>query len=68
MTNQTSITLDEYAALEEPEGSRYELSKGELIVHPRPVPATIRFATASVRGFSLFQGSSCWVTFTPKRM
>jgi len=27
MTNQTSITVDEYAALDEPEGSRYELSR-----------------------------------------
>jgi Uma2 family endonuclease len=38
MTNQTSITVDEYAALDEPEGSRYELSRGELIATPPSSP------------------------------
>jgi len=34
MATKTSITAEQYAALDEPEGSRYELSAGELIVSP----------------------------------
>jgi Uma2 family endonuclease len=32
MATKTLLTVKEYAALEEPEGTRYELSNGELIV------------------------------------
>jgi len=34
MATKTSLTVAEYAALQEPEGVRYELSQGELIVTP----------------------------------
>jgi Uma2 family endonuclease len=34
MGTKTLITAEQYAALDEPEGSRYELSEGELIVSP----------------------------------
>jgi hypothetical protein len=34
MATKTLLTVKEYAALEEPEGVRYELSEGELIVIP----------------------------------
>src|SRR5258706_10153823 len=36
MATKTFLTVEEYAALEEPEGLRYELSEGELIVTPSP--------------------------------
>ena len=36
MATKTLLTIEEYAALEEPEGLRYELSEGELIVTPSP--------------------------------
>jgi Uma2 family endonuclease len=34
MATKTLLTIEEYAALQEPEGVRYELSEGELIVTP----------------------------------
>ncbi|HUY15559.1 MAG TPA: Uma2 family endonuclease [Terriglobia bacterium] len=34
MATKTLLTVEEYAALQEPEGVRYELSEGELIVTP----------------------------------
>jgi Uma2 family endonuclease len=34
MATKTLVTCEEYAALQEPEGMRYELSEGELIVTP----------------------------------
>lgn len=34
MATKTLLTVKDYAALEEPEGVRYELSEGELIVTP----------------------------------
>ena len=34
MATKTLLTVEEYAALEEPEGVRYELSEGKLIVTP----------------------------------
>jgi Uma2 family endonuclease len=34
MSTKTLITADQYATLDEPEGVRYELSEGELIVSP----------------------------------
>jgi len=34
MATKTLLTAEQYAALEEPEGVRYELSEGELIVTP----------------------------------
>jgi len=34
MATKTLLTVEQYAALEEPEGVRYELSNGELIVTP----------------------------------
>ena len=34
MATKTLLTTEQYAALEEPEGVRYELSEGELIVTP----------------------------------
>ena len=34
MATNTLLTVEEYAALQEPEGVRYELSEGELIVTP----------------------------------
>ena len=34
MATKTLLTIDQYAALDEPAGVRYELSKGELIVTP----------------------------------
>ena len=36
MTTKTLLTVEEYAVLDEPEGVRYELSEGELIVTPSP--------------------------------
>jgi len=36
MAVKTLLTVGEYAALNEPEGARYELSEGELIVTPSP--------------------------------
>jgi len=36
MATKTLLTVQEYANLEEPEGVRYELSEGELIVTPSP--------------------------------
>jgi Uma2 family endonuclease len=36
MATKTLLTVEEYAALQEPEGVRYELSEGELIVTPSP--------------------------------
>ncbi len=38
MATKTLLTIADYAALEEPEGVRYELSKGELIVTPSSSP------------------------------
>ena len=37
MGTKTLITAEQYAALDEPAGLRYELSKGELIVTPSPM-------------------------------
>jgi Uma2 family endonuclease len=34
MATKTLLTVEQYAALDEPEGVRYELSEGELIVTP----------------------------------
>ena len=34
MASRTLVTCEEYAALQEPQGMRYELSEGELIVTP----------------------------------
>jgi Uma2 family endonuclease len=34
MATKTLVTCEDYAALEEPQGMRYELSEGELIVTP----------------------------------
>jgi Uma2 family endonuclease len=34
MATKTLLTVEDYAALDEPEGVRYELSEGELIVTP----------------------------------
>ena len=34
MAVKTLLTVEEFAALREPEGVRYELSNGELIVTP----------------------------------
>jgi len=34
MATKTVLTVEDYAALDEPEGVRYELSEGELIVTP----------------------------------
>ena len=34
MTTKTLLTVEEYVALDEPEGVRYELTEGELIVTP----------------------------------
>ena len=34
MATKTLLSIEEYAALEEPEGVRYELSEGKLIVTP----------------------------------
>ena len=34
MAPKTLVTSAEYAALQEPQGMRYELSEGELIVTP----------------------------------
>ena len=34
MTTKTLLTVEQFAALEEPAGTRYELSEGELIVTP----------------------------------
>jgi Uma2 family endonuclease len=34
MTTKTLLTVEDYAGLDEPEGVRYELSEGELIVTP----------------------------------
>jgi Uma2 family endonuclease len=38
MATKTLLTIADYAALEEPVGVRYELSKGELIVTPSSSP------------------------------
>jgi Uma2 family endonuclease len=37
MGTKTLLTAEQYAALDEPAGLRYELSEGELIVTPSPV-------------------------------
>ncbi len=34
MAAKTLMTCEDYAALQEPEGMRYELSEGELVVTP----------------------------------
>ena len=36
MTTKTLLTVEDYAALDEPDGPRYELSEGELIMTPSP--------------------------------
>jgi Uma2 family endonuclease len=36
MATKTLLTIEQYAALDEPAGVRYELSEGELIVTPSP--------------------------------
>ena len=38
MATKTLLTVKDYAALDEPEGVRYELSEGELIVTPSSSP------------------------------
>ena len=38
MATKTLLTLEQYSALDEPVGVRYELDRGELIVTPSPVP------------------------------
>jgi Uma2 family endonuclease len=38
MATKTSLTIDQYSALDEPVGVRYELDRGELILTPSPVP------------------------------
>ena len=37
MATKTAMTAEQYAVLDEPEGVRYELSGGELIVTPSPM-------------------------------
>jgi len=50
MATKTLLTIADFAALEEPEGVRYELSKGEVIVTlssgPRPNIIRDRLARA----------------------
>ena len=36
MSTKTLLTVEDYAALDEPDGPRYELSEGELIMTPSP--------------------------------
>ncbi len=38
MATKTLLTIEQYNALNEPVGVRYELDRGELIVTPSPVP------------------------------
>jgi Uma2 family endonuclease len=38
MATKTLLTIEEYNAMVEPVGARYELDRGELIVTPSPVP------------------------------
>ena len=38
MATNTSLTIDQYNALDEPVGVRYELDRGELIAAPSPTP------------------------------
>src|SRR5208282_5970091 len=38
MATKTLLTIEQYNALDEPVGVRYELDRGELIVTPSPVP------------------------------
>lgn len=38
MATKTLYSIEQYNALEEPVGARYELDRGELIVTPSPVP------------------------------
>ena len=38
MATKTLLTIEQYNALEEPAGLRYELDRGELIVTPSPAP------------------------------
>lgn len=38
MATKTLLTIQDYAALEEPPGVRYELSEGELVVTPSSTP------------------------------
>src|SRR5579872_2235563 len=38
MATKTLLTVEQYNALEEPAGVRYELDRGELIVTPSPMP------------------------------
>jgi Uma2 family endonuclease len=38
MATKTLLTIDQYNALDEPAGVRYELDRGELVVSPSPAP------------------------------
>ena len=38
MATKTLLTIEQYSALDEPVGVRYELDRGDLIVTPSPVP------------------------------
>ena len=38
MATKTLLTIEQYNALDEPVGVRYELDRGDLIVTPSPVP------------------------------
>jgi len=38
MATKTLLTIEQYNALDEPVGVRYELDRGELIATPSPVP------------------------------
>jgi len=38
MATKTLLTIEQYKALEEPAGVRYELDRGELVVTPSPAP------------------------------
>ena len=50
MATKTLLTIEQYAALDEPVGVRYELSEGELIVTPSASYFHKTFATASMHG------------------
>jgi Uma2 family endonuclease len=54
MSTKTLMTAEQYAALDEPEGVRYELSEGELVVSPSAMLFHNRICNRINVPFSIF--------------
>jgi len=60
MAIRTLLTIEQYNALEDPPGVRYELDRGELFVTQSPVPGTISLAEIFTGGSMSGSRSTTW--------